>query len=53
MSNKQKKKKVKKPQNRENDKCNCKHPRIYHYGISGVCYHLKCDCVNFRLKDSK
>lgn len=50
MTNKQKKKKVKKSQNRENQKCDCKHPRIYHQGISGVCYHPKCKCCKFRMK---
>ena len=33
----------------ENDKCStCKHERIYHYGINGICYHPNCKCYKFR-----
>ena len=42
-----------KKKNHENDICNCKHERIYHQGISGVCYYLKCECYKFRLKEIK
>ena len=47
------KKKEKKEKNRENRKCECGHEKIYHQGISGTCYHPKCKCVNFRLKETK
>jgi len=44
-----KKKSSPKKKNHENDKCStCKHERIYHYGINGICYHLNCKCVKFR-----
>jgi len=47
------KKQKKKVNNRENDKCICKHARIYHQGISGACYHPKCKCVRFVIKNKK
>jgi len=48
-----KKQKMKKVKNRENDKCTCKHERIYHQGISGACYYPKCKCVRFVIKAKK
>ena len=37
----------------DNQKCVCRHERIYHDGISGTCHHTNCVCVKFRLKDVK
>jgi len=44
-----KKKPSSKKKNHENDKCStCKHEKIYHYGINGICYHPNCKCYKFR-----
>ncbi len=39
-----------KTKSHDNQKCECKHERIYHDGISGTCYYPNCKCVRFRLK---
>lgn len=51
---KKKENKEKNIKNCENNKCStCNHEKIYHQGISGVCFHPECKCYKFRLNPKK